>query len=121
MNLPDCTATILNLFKTIRHALIYHKKTLRSYNNFLSIFAYLITGNFEVSLDNDSYFTGESKYHVGTVLSGNFTGGDDVRGAGCTGTAPGKSFKMADDTLVYKAESNQIKEGDEKSQDPWDS
>ena len=38
LNLPDCTATILNPFKTIRHALIYHIKTLRSYNNFLLIF-----------------------------------------------------------------------------------
>ena len=72
-------------------------------------------------MDNDSYFTGESKYHIGTVLSGNFTGGDDVRGAGCTGTAPGKSFKMADDTLLYKAEkSNQLKGGDGGGQDPWD-
>ena len=85
------------------------------------VFAYLVTGSFEVNLDNDSYFAGESKYHAGIVVSGNYTGGDDIRGGACTGIAPGKSFKMADDTLVHKAEIKKIKGGDEKGQDPWDS
>ena len=86
----------------------------------MSVFAYLVTGRFEVNMDNDSYFAGESKFHVGIVSSG-YPGGDDGRGAGCPGTAPGNFFRMADDTFVHKTEIDQIKGGDGKGQDPWDS
>ena len=98
---------------------------MRSYNNFISIFTYLITGNFEVSFDNDSYFTGESKYHIGEakpILSGNFTnGGDDAKGSGYIGPTPGNSFKLADNTVHYKAlDGNHLDGGDGGSQDPLD-
>jgi hypothetical protein len=100
LNLPDCMATVLNPFKTIRHALIYHIKTLRSYNNFIAVFPYLVTGNFEMNMDNDSYFTQESKYHIESkpIIAGNLpTGGDNTRGTGYIGN----SFRAVDNTTHH--------------------
>ena len=90
-------ATVINPFKTIRHTVIYHIKTLRSYNNFIAIFPYLVTGNFEMNMDNDSYFTQESKYQIESkpIIAGNFpTGGDDTRGAGYIGKTIGNSLEQ---------------------------
>ena len=79
LNLTDCLATMLNPFKTIRHALVFHVKNTQSYNSFLSMFPYIITGNFEVNMDNDPFFSQENKYQVEpkpTLVAQSLNGGD---------------------------------------------
>ena len=84
----------------------------------------MITGNFEVSLDNDSYFTGESKHHIGEIkpVFNNLTHGEEgPRGSAHIGRTPGNSFRFADNTLHYKAlEGDHLDGEDEGNRDPWD-
>jgi hypothetical protein len=123
LNLTDCLATMLNPFKSIRHALVFHVKNTQSYNSFLSMFPYIVTGHFEVNLDNDPFFTQENKYLVEpkpTLVAHSLNGGDAQSLRALDGNKHNDSLDGHPLPIGGADNSGNGAYGAQAGQDPWD-
>ena len=88
------------------------------------MFPYLVTGNIEINLDNDSYYNHETKHQVEykPASAGQFAiGGDAGRGNGHIGSAFGNNYRGIDNTGHQDFTEGNNPVVDNTGQDPWDS
>jgi hypothetical protein len=89
----------------------------------MAMFPYLVTGNIEINLDNDSYYTHETKYQIEykPASAGQFaTGGDAGRRNGHSGPASGNNSRVIDNTGHQDFPEGNSSGAENTGQDPWD-
>ena len=123
LNLSECLAQMLNPFKTIRHALLFHVKSTQQYNNFISMFPYIVTGNFDLNFDNDPYFSQENKYQIETkqtFVTQSLSGGDAQSLRALDGSKQNDSLDGQSLPLGGADNNNNGAYNAQGGQDPWD-